>query len=57
MMNLYKMDNGDVIVVGDRDKAAFESYLNSVHCVECRYGDNLGLSFATKSVWDLLKQC
>ena len=56
-MKLYKMDNGDVIVVGDKAVVDFEGYLNSVDYIEYRYGDNLGLPFATKNVWDLLKQC
>ena len=55
MMQFYKMDNGDVIVVGDKAVVAFESYLNSVDYIEYRYGDNLGLPFVIKNVWELLK--
>ena len=55
MMKLYKMDNGDVIAVGDKAVVAFESYLNSVDYIECRCGDNLELPFVIKDVWELLK--
>ena len=54
-MKLYKMDNGDVIVVGDKAVVAFESYLNSVDYIEYRYGDKLEIPFAIKNVWELLK--
>ena len=56
-MQFYKMDDGTVIAVGDKAVVAFESFLNSVDYLEYRYGDNLGLPFAIKDVWDLLKQC
>ena len=54
-MKLYKMDNGDVIAVGDKAVVAFESYLNSVDYIEYRYGDKLEIPFAIKNVWELLK--
>ena len=54
-MQFYKMDNGTVIVVGDKAVVAFERYLNSVDCLEYRYGDNLGFPFAINNVWELFK--
>ena len=54
-MQFYKMDNGTVIAVGDNAVVAFERYLNSVDYLEYRYGDNLELPFATKSVWEFFK--
>ena len=54
-MKLYKMDNGDVIAVGDKAVVDFEGYLNSVDYIEYRYGDKLELPFAINNVWDLLK--
>ena len=54
-MQFYKMDNGTVFAVGDKAAVAFESYLNSVDCLEYRYGDNIGFPFAINNVWDLLK--
>lgn len=54
-MQFYKMDDGTVIVVGDKAVVAFESYLNSVRCVECRYGDKLEFPFVINNVWELLQ--
>ena len=54
-MQFYKMDNGTVFVVGDEAVVAFESYLNSVDCLEYRYGDKIEFPFAIKSVWELFK--
>ena len=55
VMQFYKMDNGDVIAVGDKAVVAFESYLNSVDYIEYRYGGKLELPFAIKNVWELLQ--